>query len=287
MSEPRWIQTALLLTTLLKLTGGNRTVSMLVREGDKVTLPCEDLNPSQQNCDSAMWIFRSLTNTETVELVKHGQTVENTRFKSDRLSVTENCSLVLKKVIYADAGHYICQQSTSEVSQAQGTVVDVSVVYMTEVSKSNGVTLRCAVSSVERCKHRVQWFYQGKGVNKDPEGPSVLSFHCYAFVTFEPDHFMYKSRYTSLQCEVMDRDTGSVKLFLFRLPSDKEATTPPNTSTAVETSPITTTATKEPEGTTERDIRAAQWRFIIVSAGLSALIISVVVVNIWARTQGG
>ena len=64
----------------------------------------------QDKCDSTTWLFSGLRNTAAVELINLGQIGENAKAKSDRLSVTVNCSLVIKKVTVEDVGCYSCRQ---------------------------------------------------------------------------------------------------------------------------------------------------------------------------------
>ena len=85
--------------------------SVIVRDGDDVTLPCESVTANQDKCDNINWLFSSSGNP--VDLVKHGQIHENTKVKSDRLSVTANCSLVIKKITQEDADIYYCRQHRS------------------------------------------------------------------------------------------------------------------------------------------------------------------------------
>uniref|UniRef100_A0A3Q4MK49 Ig-like domain-containing protein n=1 Tax=Neolamprologus brichardi TaxID=32507 RepID=A0A3Q4MK49_NEOBR len=83
--------------------------SMFMKVGDDVTLPCVNVIDEQNNCDGTTWVFTS-RNRETVELIKLGQIGEEAKTKSDRLSVTVNCSLVIKKLTVEDVGLYYCQQ---------------------------------------------------------------------------------------------------------------------------------------------------------------------------------
>uniref|UniRef100_A0A3Q3QVM2 Ig-like domain-containing protein n=1 Tax=Monopterus albus TaxID=43700 RepID=A0A3Q3QVM2_MONAL len=100
-----------------------------VRAGDEVTLSCENMLGTLDRCDSTVWLFSGSRFTAAVELIKLGRIGEEARSKSDRLSVTESCSLVIKKVTAEDAGRYICRQlDTSRRQQHQDSVVFLSVV---------------------------------------------------------------------------------------------------------------------------------------------------------------
>ena len=59
-------------------------------------------------CDRTDWDFKRSANTRIVELIERGQIGEDAKVKSDRLSVTADCSLVIKNVTAEDAGHYTC-----------------------------------------------------------------------------------------------------------------------------------------------------------------------------------
>ncbi len=100
----------------------HRPPSVSVRSGHEVTLPCVINN--QNNCDGTTWFFRDSAGNPVVQLIELGQIVENVGVKSDRLSVTENCSLVIKKVTDEDAGVYVCQKSVTSLH----SVVLLSVV---------------------------------------------------------------------------------------------------------------------------------------------------------------
>lgn len=95
---------------------------VIVRDGDDVTLPCESVTANQDKCDNTNWIYSSTG--YSVDLVKRGQIHENAKVKSDRLSVTANCSLVIKKITQEDDDIYYCQQHIS----GQESLVLLSVI---------------------------------------------------------------------------------------------------------------------------------------------------------------
>ena len=82
----------------------------------------------QNNCDSINWLFVS-RNTGSVELIKLEQIGENAKAKSGRLSLTADCSLVIKNVTVEDAGRYTCRQfDRSGQQQGLDSPVYLSVV---------------------------------------------------------------------------------------------------------------------------------------------------------------
>lgn len=83
----------------------------LLRED--ATLGCENVIKNQHKCVNTIWIFSQPTSKAAVELIKLGQIGEGARTKSDRLSLTENCSLLIKNLSAEDAGLYGCQQYDS------------------------------------------------------------------------------------------------------------------------------------------------------------------------------
>ncbi|XP_038582287.1 uncharacterized protein LOC119908572, partial [Micropterus salmoides] len=198
-------------------------LSFTVRVGDEVTLPCENVIDGQQECENTTWLFVGSGNTAAVELVTLGQIGENAKAKSDRLSVTENCSLVIKKVTVEDVGRYYCQQFISGQQQGPDSLVLLSVIIMTERKDADKVTLNCSVSTHERYRrHTVKWLYEGKDVDKDNKDMNTSQSDCYATVSFLDSHFVNKSK-SNLKCEVTDIYSGKVQLFTFSPQSSEES----------------------------------------------------------------
>ncbi|XP_044025102.1 uncharacterized protein LOC122863066 isoform X2 [Siniperca chuatsi] len=252
MAEFKWIKMSLFLIAVLQFTAAERLpLSFTVRVGDEVTLPCENVIDGQQKCNSTTWLFVGSGYTAVVELVRLGQIGENAKAKSDRLSVTASCSLVIKKVTVEDVGYYTCRQFRS--GQHQDAHVHLFLITMTEHKDPDKVTLTCSVLTSGQCGHTVKWLYEGKDVAEGNKDMETSQTDCYASVSFLDSHFIYTSR-SKLKCEVTDTYSGKVQQFPFSSQS----------------------AGEKPDW----------WRFSIVSAGLAALIIIVVAVNMWTRTKG-
>ncbi|KAM8725478.1 uncharacterized protein AB9X84_002262 isoform 1-T1 [Acanthopagrus schlegelii] len=296
MVQFKWIQMSLFVTAMLQFTGAaeNLPASFTVTAGDDVTLTCENVIKPQRQCNSTTWTFSGLGSKQVVELVEHGQIGEDDKAK-DRLSVTEKCSLVIKKVTVEDVGRYICQQyeyrgGPKSSSDSEGYL---SVVSMTEHQNHDEVTLICSVWTYGPCRHTVKWLYEGKEVDTDNGGVTTSQSLCSASVTFQRTQSLY-------ECKVTDRNKK--QLFPFRLqssgkkPGETTATTttakPPTTPPLTATTESSDTSRTKRTSTTSRGADDASsgpqvgWRCIIVSVGLSALLISVVTVSMWTRTKG-
>ncbi|XP_049445792.1 uncharacterized protein LOC125896883 isoform X1 [Epinephelus fuscoguttatus] len=277
MAEFRWIKMSLFLILMLQFTAAGQLFrSRTFRVGDDITLSCENVIDDQNNCDSTVWLFGESRSRRTVVLVDLGKIAEEA--KSDRLSVAENCSLVIKKVTDKDVGRYACRQFRSAKQQGQDSDVHLSVVTMTEQKDTDEVTLNCSVRTYEQCPHTVKWLFQGQDVDKDNKDIKTSQSLCSASVTFLTSLYIYTSRYKLFTCAVTDGDR--VQVFPFRSQSSGEK--PGEDTTTIAT---TTVATATASATNDASNKGWWLRFLIVSVGLSVLIISVVAVNMWTRTK--
>ncbi|KAK1889486.1 Pregnancy-specific beta-1-glycoprotein 5 [Dissostichus eleginoides] len=94
--------------------------------------------------------FRRIMMSSFLMLLLHftdGQIHSEAKAKSDRLRVTENCSLVIKNVTEEDAGLYTCKQFRPGEQQGSFSPVYLSVVTMTEHQDNDEVKLRCCVKT--------------------------------------------------------------------------------------------------------------------------------------------
>ncbi|XP_054482858.1 uncharacterized protein LOC129115294 [Anoplopoma fimbria] len=217
MAEFRWIVMSSFLMLQVfssRAATGQLVLSFTVRDGDEVTLPCTNVLEDHKNCDTTTWNFGH-SRSRAVALVKDGKIGETAKAKSDRLSVLENCSLVIKNVTDEDVGRYICRQYRSGQHIRSDAVVHLSVVTMTEHKDTDEVTLICSVSTYGGCRHTVKWLLQGQDVDKDNKDLKTSTSSCRASLMFLTSHDVYTSRYKTVKCEVTEGD--KVKQFPFNI----------------------------------------------------------------------
>nr|XP_040016963.1 uncharacterized protein LOC120808265 isoform X1 [Gasterosteus aculeatus aculeatus] len=296
MAEFRGIQTSLFLILMLQFTEAATEQRLTVRDGDEVTLPCNSVTEDQNNCDSIVWLFTYLRSRPPVVLVRNGK-IEKAKAESDRLSVLQNCSLVMKKVTRGDVGLYVCRQSRSG-RRHKDAEVHLSVVSMTEETNRDEVTLRCSVWTYERCPRTVKWMNGGQDVDKDKEVKTSRN-SCFASLSFKTSHFFYTSSFTSLKCEVTDGD----KVMQFSPSGDKtgEDTTTTTTTTEEDTKGGDTTKTSiitclclhvcntisfHLHRTQNICIVFAVWVYVLSAVVLVVLLIIIVFVVKWKINKG-
>lgn len=264
------------LVLLLQLTGAssrNQIRSVTVRAGDDVTLTCENVMDDHSNCNTSTWIHSHTGMSAAVELVELGQITD---FRSDRRSVSLNCSLVLRNVSAEDVGRYTCRQFISGEQAGPDAEVYLLVVYLTEHSDLDRTTLTCSVLTQQRCKHRVKWLFNTSNVEQEAENIEETRSSCSAAVTFNPTRYSNRSWLHLFQCEVK---TGDEKLQFFPFsphPSGDDLTAAAKSTPAV----------AEVVRTTESYITTDWWRLLIVSAGVAALMVVVLVIIIRTAMEG-
>lgn len=77
-----------------------RSRNLIVRGGDKLTLPCGNY---QGTCEWFEWLFVRQREESAKRLIANGKTTTN------RMDVAENCALVISNVTAEDGGRYTCR----------------------------------------------------------------------------------------------------------------------------------------------------------------------------------
>ncbi|XP_037305470.2 uncharacterized protein LOC119195009 [Pungitius pungitius] len=256
---------------LLQATVSGRTPPdphFLVRAGDDVTLPSNHVN--QDRCDGSNWLYSRFGST--VALVELGKIKNDSvipEAKTNRMSLTANCSLVIRKVSGEDAGRYT-NRDFDKAGRQQGAdgVSELFVITMEEKDYEGLVVLSCSVWSSSECKHAAEWVY--KGETTDVKASHVA---CEATVTFKAPLHQKSNYYQSLKCEVRDDQSGKTVHFEACSQFSCEQTGGPSGGGNV-TPP-------DQRGSTTIQ---SWWRFIIL--GAATLLVLVVGVFTWRRSKG-
>ncbi|XP_054482939.1 uncharacterized protein LOC129115559, partial [Anoplopoma fimbria] len=277
MVEIRWIKmTLFVILLLLQFTAasGQTLSSVTTRAGDNATLSCNNVIKNQDKCKSTTLLHSRYRHETAKELVNLGKINDNviSKAKSSRLSLTANCSLVIRNVTTEDAGRYSCRQFISDKQQGPDAQVVLSVINMDGTNTTDTVSLVCSVLIYDQCEHTVEWLYEG---NKSDVETSQRT--CSATVTLLAPHLYQKSKnYELLKCKVTDKKSGETLLSNVGPQSSCEKTGSTSVGKNNTSSAKNDTPTK-PEW----------WMWlIIVFAGLAALLIITVAVIRWKRTKG-
>ncbi|XP_039455179.1 uncharacterized protein LOC120433256 isoform X1 [Oreochromis aureus] len=145
MAAFTWIQMSSLLILMLQFKGTTEQhqtdQTVTAGRGHDVTLPCKNVIQGQHNCISTTWLFSD--SSSTVSIFEFGQNKEAKR-KSDRLSVSADCSLVIKKVTDQDVGRYTCRQFKTRGGSQEGPdfIIDLSVINSEDVKTTKSTTVK-------------------------------------------------------------------------------------------------------------------------------------------------
>ncbi|XP_036003476.1 uncharacterized protein LOC118566186 [Fundulus heteroclitus] len=218
-------------------------LTLTVRVGDEVTLSCGNVKYTWNYCESITWIFSY--NSQTVGLFETGQIHKDAAAKSDRLSVTADCSLVIKKVSVEDVGIYTCRQFING-QPGPDYFIYLSVVNMVKQNQKDKILLICSVMEYGRCRHTVEWLKEGTEEKFSDQEKSGQS--CSATVTFPASvHNSESNLPPFLKCKVTHSYTNEVQMFDFRLRSSGGRTD--STSTTTKQATIKTITTTQPPTT--------------------------------------
>ncbi|XP_049923725.1 uncharacterized protein LOC126404499 isoform X1 [Epinephelus moara] len=126
---------------LTVVTGKKDAVFVYSRLRGDALLPC--INPVSQDCSLITWTFYKGGRVRYTEEVIRGQ-VRAESDKSSRMSITSNCSLILRELIVDDAGSYVCVmhgQAITDVYLSLLTITSPSTI--TDLQPGGTLTLNC------------------------------------------------------------------------------------------------------------------------------------------------
>ncbi|XP_076011088.1 uncharacterized protein LOC143004099 isoform X3 [Genypterus blacodes] len=238
-----FVMSALLLTAAAQQ---HSVSSFIVRKGDAVTLPCKNVISGQVKCGWTTWTFNHFNNRGTVEVIMLGES------RSDRVRVTADCSLTIKRVTEEDVGRYYCQQyKPGNKVGNDSAVYHLSLGHTTEHADDDRVTLTCSLLTYRQLT--LKWLYDGTHLDRNtrdiqissPSSPCSALSHCSITANFMTSNEKYKEQ---LKCKVTD-STAAVQVFSFthqssgRKADETKTSAPPITTTTSATSPDSNTET--------------------------------------------
>nr|XP_049613588.1 uncharacterized protein LOC125990439 isoform X7 [Syngnathus scovelli] len=227
-----------------------QVTGFFAKAGDEVTLRCE-----RTSCAGLNWAY-SPDQSSTRSEVKDGQVLSSSP-RSQRLSLKDDCSLLIKRVTAEDAGHFRCQQG-----EQYGSIIVLTVMTVKPSSpqgfdpmKDGHVVLECSLACypTNNCRCReggLRW------MNERDETLSPLrteSNHCVSFLKA-----LAVGRESNYTCQYVLRDYVQVQVQY----------------TAV----FTEVGVGGPRDTTEVDAGGPRDTFIIIGAAVAALMLLVLFV---------
>ncbi|KAA0721575.1 hypothetical protein E1301_Tti023705 [Triplophysa tibetana] len=143
-------------------TGGSEAevTDVFISSGGSVSLSCNDY---LHQCSSTTWNYSNYT-TSSEEVFTGGIKKNNTE-RSERLSLTSDCSLNIYKTTQHDHGLYVCRQYVNEHHHATYSDVYLHVLHVsssssssqTEIRANTPVTLSCQLFSYD-CDHVFSYY---------------------------------------------------------------------------------------------------------------------------------
>ncbi|XP_056604220.1 uncharacterized protein LOC130420729 [Triplophysa dalaica] len=132
------------------VSGVSGAQDVFISSGESVSLSCND---ALHQCSSTTWIYSNYTRSSTVEVFTGGINKNNTE-RSERLSLTSDCSLNIYKTTQHDGGLYTCRQYVNGHHHGPDSDVYLHVLHVssssssssssqTEIRANTPVTLSC------------------------------------------------------------------------------------------------------------------------------------------------
>ena len=114
------------------------------RLGGGALLPCS-INESSPDCSTVIWTFYKGGRVRYTEEVIAGKVREDSD-KASRMSVTSNCSIALRGLIFEDAGSYVCRLRGNPVTDVYLSLLTItSLSSITELQPGGNLSLSCVL----------------------------------------------------------------------------------------------------------------------------------------------
>ncbi|XP_038150183.1 uncharacterized protein LOC119789387 [Cyprinodon tularosa] len=153
--------------------GINREVVHIYhRVGDDAVLPCKSPSPSSSSCSTVNWLYRRDEDMNPQQEVQRGIVVQSSS-KAARLSVDNNCSLIINSITAEDAGGYRCQIEDGGSSDPDVYLNLMSISPVEAVPTENNITLICSLVryiSLGSCPKNSLLWVDETGANLTGEG---------------------------------------------------------------------------------------------------------------------
>ncbi|XP_057179456.1 uncharacterized protein LOC130547510 [Triplophysa rosa] len=143
------------MSSVVSGVSGAEVTDVFISSGESVSLSCHD---ALHQCSSTTWIYNNYTSSSAVEVFAGGINKNNTE-RSERLSLTSDCSLNIYNTTQHDGGVYTCRQYVNGHHLGPDSQVYLHVLHVsssssssssqTEIRANTSVTLSCQLFSYD------------------------------------------------------------------------------------------------------------------------------------------
>ncbi|XP_015257310.1 PREDICTED: uncharacterized protein LOC107102495, partial [Cyprinodon variegatus] len=181
------------------------------RAGDDAVLPCKRPSSSSSSCSTVNWLYMRDEDMNPQQEVQRGNIVQSSS-KAARLSVDNNCSLIINSITAEDAGGYRCQIQDGGSSDPDVYLNLMSISPVEADPRGNKITLLCSLlrfSSLGPCpENSLLWVDEtGTGLTGEGVGYQFRQTGCDSNLTVKLQSSSSR-RYT---CQFVDGNTVKIE----------------------------------------------------------------------------
>ncbi|KAA0721308.1 hypothetical protein E1301_Tti022332 [Triplophysa tibetana] len=138
----------ILLSSLFTGVNEAEVTDVIISSGESVSLSCND---SLHQCSSTTWIYSKHISSPEVEVFDRGIKKKDTE-RSERLSLTSDCSLNIYKTTQHTGGLYTCTEYLNEYQHEPYSHVYLHVLHVSSSSSSSQTEIRANTSVTLSCQ---------------------------------------------------------------------------------------------------------------------------------------